>query len=232
MVTFPFTEEMTLQEKELETLNTLIKPVNKLHLVKSSEHYTPQNIIELSREVLEVIDLDPFSCEFANSRVNAYIYFNEQNDGLKTDWCHIKPYYSTKEYPKTIWEPVSVFLNPPSKLQVTNKKGKVVQKSGAKEAWNKLIKEVALNHVTHAIVIAYSLEQLQVTQKGCEKSMCDFPLCIASERFAYVNDQGIPQTNGSHSSAIIYVPNLIDNSQKFKDLFSHVGKVLNVEKSI
>ena len=104
----------------------------------------------------------------------------------------------------------------------------MVQKSGAKESWNHLIRQVELDHVSHAIVIAYSLEQLQVTQRGCIKSMADFPFCIASERFDYVNPEGIPQTNGSHSSAIIYVPNLVDNSIQFKELFSTVGKVLGV----
>jgi hypothetical protein len=226
--------EVTNQMKaEIQDAGGVIKPTaitNSLHLSKSSEHGTPENIIELAREVLEGIDLDPFSNEFFNFRVKANRYFNQHDNALKMAWFQPLSVLSVGEGCESIeeWEPASVFLNPPSKLKVQNAKGNFIQKSGAKESWNKLIRQVQLNHVTHAIVIAYSLEQLQVTQKGCEKSMADYPFCIASERFDYVNDQGIPQTNGSHSSAIIYVPNLIDNSQKFKGMFSSIGKILNV----
>jgi hypothetical protein len=217
----------TLENVQDNYLQISKKVENALHSAKSSEHYTPQNIIELSREVLGTIDLDPFSCEFANTRVKAERYFRV--DGLDEDWLKVPLYqgiYNLKD--ASTWKPASVFLNPPSKLYPLNAKGRRVEKSGAKTAWNKLMAEIELNHVSHAIVIAYSLEQLQITQKGCKKAMADFPFCIASERFDYVNQQGEPQTNGSHSSAIIYVPNLIDNSHKFKELFSSVGKVLNV----
>jgi len=50
------------------------------------EYYTPSHIIELAREVMTGINLDPFSSLEANQRVNADRIFTEQDDGLKQQW--------------------------------------------------------------------------------------------------------------------------------------------------
>jgi hypothetical protein len=50
------------------------------------EWYTPAFIVDAARNTMGGIDFDPFSNEIANTRVNAWRYFTQENDGLKQDW--------------------------------------------------------------------------------------------------------------------------------------------------
>lgn len=61
----------------------------------NAEWYTPVIWLDMVREVLGAIDLDPASCELANRRVKATRYFDRASDGLKQEWAG------------------RVFLNPP-----------------------------------------------------------------------------------------------------------------------
>lgn len=54
--------------------------------MKSSEWYTPTNIIEAARRTMEGIDLDPASCLEANTVVRAQGIFNREADGLSRGW--------------------------------------------------------------------------------------------------------------------------------------------------
>ena len=50
------------------------------------ERYTPARYIELAREVLGEIDLDPASSEYAQETVQAAQYFTAEDDGLARQW--------------------------------------------------------------------------------------------------------------------------------------------------
>lgn len=52
----------------------------------SDEYYTPAYIIDAARSVLGEIDLDPASCELAQSVVQADDYYNKKADGLNKPW--------------------------------------------------------------------------------------------------------------------------------------------------
>jgi ParB family chromosome partitioning protein len=52
-----------------------------------TEWYTPVEYIELARQVLGNIDLDPASCEYAQSRVRARRYYTAEDDGLAKEWA-------------------------------------------------------------------------------------------------------------------------------------------------
>lgn len=52
-----------------------------------NEWYTPERYIELAREVMGSIDLDPASCEQAQERVAAAGYFDEKENGLLREWA-------------------------------------------------------------------------------------------------------------------------------------------------
>lgn len=50
------------------------------------EYYTPSDIVELAREVMGVITLDPFSSVEANKRVKASSFMGIHDDGLSKSW--------------------------------------------------------------------------------------------------------------------------------------------------
>ena len=51
-----------------------------------NEWYTPPDIIEAAREVMGGIDLDPASCELAQSNVKAKRFYTVDDDGLSKKW--------------------------------------------------------------------------------------------------------------------------------------------------
>ena len=51
------------------------------------EYYTPLKIINMAREVMGDIDLDPATSEMAQSHVEAKRYFTIEDDGLKQEWA-------------------------------------------------------------------------------------------------------------------------------------------------
>ena len=66
-----------------------IEPEHRPHVTNNSgcnEWYTPEKYIDLAREVLGEIDLDPASCAFANETVKARLFYSEDNDGLSQTW--------------------------------------------------------------------------------------------------------------------------------------------------
>lgn len=66
-----------------------IEPEHRPHVTNNSgcnEWYTPQRYIDLAREVLGEIDLDPASCAFANETVKARLFYSEDDDGLTKPW--------------------------------------------------------------------------------------------------------------------------------------------------
>ena len=52
-----------------------------------NEWYTPPDIIEAAREVMGGIDLDPASCELAQSNVKAKRFYTVDDDGLSKKWA-------------------------------------------------------------------------------------------------------------------------------------------------
>lgn len=52
----------------------------------NTEWYTPSEIVELAREVMGGIDLDPFSSSKANETVKAYQFFTEEDNAFSKEW--------------------------------------------------------------------------------------------------------------------------------------------------
>lgn len=84
-------EHIKEEPKETSTPKAIIQEVMKRpHVTNNSgcnEWYTPAQYIDLAREVLGGIDLDPASCEFANETVKAQLFYSQDNDGLCQKWC-------------------------------------------------------------------------------------------------------------------------------------------------
>jgi ParB family chromosome partitioning protein len=53
----------------------------------NDEWYTPTEYIDMAREVMGDIDLDPASCEFAQERIKAATFFTAEDDGLEQRWA-------------------------------------------------------------------------------------------------------------------------------------------------
>lgn len=54
--------------------------------VDSDNWFTPKWLIEIAREVMGGIDLDPASCTQANTIVKASRFYTQKDDGLTKDW--------------------------------------------------------------------------------------------------------------------------------------------------
>ncbi len=99
-------QETKQAKEELTTASTLrlakeIKGKPEALVTKftgEQENYTPENIIKAVYDVIDNIDLDPASCEFANKIIKADEFFTEDIDGLKQDWLG------------------NIFLNPPYQM--------------------------------------------------------------------------------------------------------------------
>jgi phage N-6-adenine-methyltransferase len=64
----------------------------------NEEWYTPKKYIDMAREVLGRIDIDPASNEFANKVVQATTYYTKEDDGLTKEWqgkMWLNPPYSS-----------------------------------------------------------------------------------------------------------------------------------------
>lgn len=54
------------------------------------EYYTPIEIVDMAREVMGHITLDPFSSDTANSQIKAERFFTKEDDALNQEWfCNV-----------------------------------------------------------------------------------------------------------------------------------------------
>lgn len=171
------------------------------HSNKSSEWYTPSWILDAARDVLGPIDLDPATSPKANYEVMAARVngpgFEQPTNGLEHYWS--EPVQG-EQRPCTIW------LNPPSPAIVW---------------WSKLIHELELGHVKHALFLAYNVQLAQVSQGKGIPSILDFPVCWFSKRIRFVGAGNSP----ANASALVYVPGTIDRTEQFMLSFSQYGTI-------
>jgi len=81
-------EQYIATEPEITTAGAL-RVAKGTHVSKNSgdnEWYTPVELIEAARKVLEVIDLDPASHPDANKIIKADRFYSIENDGLGHEW--------------------------------------------------------------------------------------------------------------------------------------------------
>lgn len=177
-----------------------------VHSSESAEHYSPPAVVALAYRVLGDVDLDPASCEAANSYIEASRYFDARDDGLHRDWYG------------------RVFLNPPGGL--VDRDGRPVYPktksragcsttgacglapghvhkgvtSSAKAWWFKFMREVFAGRVSGGLFVGFSTELLRTAQGGAPEadwvsgaplpSPLDFPLLVPRKRLRFLSPRG------------------------------------------
>ena len=188
---------------------------NAQHSQVKAEWYTPETFLLVAKKVLGTIDLDPASDENGNILVGAQRFITKEQDGLTCEWL------PDDTHPVTIW------MNPPG--PVRRKKGAPMLPENRplpKLFWERLMVYRSRNQVQHAIVAAFSIEQLQQSQNWGVSSMMEFPFCIPKRRVQWNAAPDAAEANSpTHASAFIYVPGTIDRTVDFEFWFSELGNV-------
>lgn len=214
--------------------------VDARHASETTEHHTPDFIIEPARFSMGQIDLDPASCAAAQARVRARHCFTKADNGFTRPW-HGR-----------------VFLNPPGGHCDTQ--GREVHKatktrpsctvtglcglpaghthnacdSAQKSWWFKLMREVRNGTVDAAIFVCFSIELLQSTQVDTPDGLdipLRFPMCFPRRRVAYVKPDGAVGVQPPHASCVILVPPEIDRGgaeyvRRFRQAFDEIGTIV------
>lgn len=177
------------------------------HSSKTSEHFTPLDIVDRARRLLGGFDLDPASCAAANERVLAQRFLGVDQDGLSRRWAG------------------RVFLNPPGgKLKKVGKRW-VTLRDGPGESsmrvwWEKLSLEYDAGRVTSAFFVGFTLEILRTSQ-SCAIPVQAFPRCYPAARLAFGGDQP------THANVLVYLPprdsTRGDAVVRLRDHFGEVG---------
>ena len=126
------------------------------------------------REVLAVIDLDPFSSDFGNTYVEAHRYINVEQDAFITEWFENKG---------------SVFMNPPYGRGLVNR---------AIAAFIGYWKE---QKITEAIVLVNNATETQWFQTALKESAA---ICLPSSRIAFENNDGKNVSGNTRGQVFLY----------------------------
>jgi DNA N-6-adenine-methyltransferase (Dam) len=173
----------------------------------TNERYTPLPLIESAERVLGSIELDPASCEAANSNVGAERYYTIADDSLSK-----------------LWQAKTVFLNPP---------GSVVNgRSQTAAFWDKLYRSFLCKSVSEAIFIGFNS---QIISK-CP-TMFNFPICFTHReatsplvngqgRFCYLDKNMNVLGQPTQSSIFVYLSWNLDKVDLFRDEFTQYGRVI------
>lgn len=154
----------------------------------TAEHYTDPDLVAAARTVLDGIDTDPASCEFANQWIKADTVYTKEDDGLVQPWNG------------------NVFVNPPGTcggVDCGRKKG-----CGCRlplRFWDKAVAEWRIGMAESIFWVGFSIEQLAQFQQHRIHPM-DFPLCIPRKRLDFLDAFGDRQGSPTHSNYICLLP--------------------------
>lgn len=141
---------------------------------ESDAWFTPVFYIELAKEVMGDIDLDPFSSEAANQRIKAKRYFSIENDAFQNEWFR---------------EQGRVFMNPPYTRNIIDASVQAFLTNLTQEKVNQGI--VLVNNATET-------KWFQALLKECAA------LCLPDRRIAFENIDGKNVSGNTRGQVFFY----------------------------
>lgn len=141
---------------------------------KSNEWYTPPWLIELARECMGSIDLDPASCATAQKWIQADIWYGEGVNGLIHPWNG------------------NIWLNPPY--------GRTVNQSNAGIWATKLEQEYNMDRVQQAILLVNSAHGYEWYESLWRK----YPVICLRDRVRFVNIEGKIGGQSKKAQTLVY----------------------------
>jgi len=164
---------------------------------KSHEWYTPKWVMELVRQVMGNIDLDPCSCEEANKIVQAARIITKEQDGLLLPWDNEVP--------------ANIFINPPGPVR-----GDSSSKRNVINFWDKCCEQ---HPAVNIFWLGFSIEQL-ATMQDCDVYPLDFPTIILRKRINFVG----AGDSATHSNYVTLLSEDDAMLERFYKIFGAIGR--------
>lgn len=142
----------------------------------SDSWFTPAKYIEMARNVMGSIDIDPFSSEEANKIVRAKRIFTADNSALTQDWNKLGR--------------VNVWMNPPYGRGLIG------------DAIDKLIEEYYKGIIGQAIVLVNNATETQWFQKLTAEASA---ICLVEKRISFYNVDGKESSGNTRGQVFIYL---------------------------
>lgn len=189
---------------EIEDLIGSVLPSESIHhSSESNEWYTPREWVDLAREVMGGISIDPASCETAQKNIQATVYYTQEDNGFDKDWIG------------------KLWLNPPY-----GAKNKAKGVHGASAWVDKAIAEFDKENVFEGFLL------LRLTGSAAIRKLeARFPRCSVG-RLPFIDEHGNLQKSVGHDSIFFYLTNQEWQIERFKRVFERElpngkpGKVL------
>lgn len=195
-----------------------------------TEIFTPPEIVEAWWDALGTIDLDPASCERANTLIRAKAFYTEPEFDLcpPLDGLPVRRYRDWGGLAKD-WRG-RVVLNPPFGTPEVQCKPGCTKKRCQKRGWhlgndmpgmphwvNHFIGEYTAGRTTEGLMICFA-----ATSEGWFKPLLRYPQCFLHGRTNYVLPDGTRYQGATKGSCVTY---LGPNVDRFAEVFGKLGTV-------
>lgn len=201
--------------------------MNAQHLMKSHDHGTPPEFIELAQATLGVIDVDPASSEKWNKRIKARRVITEDENGLRTPWFDGAPsplQLRTRALRPAAGRagPGTFFTNPPS-----DKRGELVA-----NFWWACAEYFKLGWATAGIYVGFSVEQLSRLQRvGASSHPLLHVTLVPEQRHDYFDGEtNRLQQDATHASFVTLLTRSARQIETFAVLGGALGHVINGDR--
>jgi phage N-6-adenine-methyltransferase len=177
------------------------KPAAKPEEIDGDEWYTPEWLIDMARQVMGEIDLDPASSDAAQEVVNAYRYYTKKRDALTINWLgrHNGPHI----YPARVW------LNPPYSHPLI---GQFV---------DKLLEQVEEEYVGEWMLLTNNNTETEWWHRAAAAADA---ICFFRSRIFFWRP-GREDSSPRQGQTLFYFG---ENVDRFRDVFSEKGIVIEV----